>query len=169
MNPTIVRYSTIVSPIGRLLLTSNGSALTGLYMEPHTGGPEPGPAWVRDDGATRAAAEQLTAYFEGGLQQFNLPLELRGTEFQRNVWTMLRAIPFGTTLTYTEVAERAGAPGAVRAVGAAIGRNPVSIVVPCHRVIGSNGKLTGYAGGLDRKRWLLAHEGSAGFFQGMAS
>jgi methylated-DNA-[protein]-cysteine S-methyltransferase len=166
-----VRYTVVNGPIGDLLLTSDGASLTGLYLEAHKGGPVSGPGWTRDDDGLvmRDAAAQLAAYFAGDREEFTLGLVLRGTEFQRTVWNALRAIPFGTTVSYAELARRVGAPEAVRAVGAAVGRNPLSIIVPCHRVVGSNGKLTGYAGGLDRKRWLLTHEGAAGFLQGIAS
>ena len=102
--------------------------------------------------------DQLRAYFAGELLEFELPLRMKGTEFQRLVWKELTNIPFGTTISYAEQARRIGRPGAARAVGAANGRNPISIVVPCHRVIGANGTLTGYGGGLDRKQWLLDHE-----------
>jgi methylated-DNA-[protein]-cysteine S-methyltransferase len=149
-----VYYLHIPSPIGELLLTSNGTALTGLYMEPH----EVGDGWKRDDGVLQLAAEQLRAYFAGDLRDFDLPLSLSGTEFQRRVWTALRGIPYGETISYGELARRIGRPSASRAVGAANGCNPISIIVPCHRVIGADGTLTGYGGGLDRKRWLLGHE-----------
>jgi methylated-DNA-[protein]-cysteine S-methyltransferase len=149
-----VYYDVLSTPIGDLLLTSDGTALTGVHMEPHT----IGPGWQRDDRLLRPAAEQLRAYFASELREFDLPVTLRGTDFQRRVWTELRAIPFGTAISYGELARRIGQPTASRAVGAANGRNPVAIIVPCHRVIGANGTLTGYGGGLDRKRWLLRHE-----------
>jgi len=153
-----MNYSTIASPIGNLLFTWEDDALTGVYMESHKGGPTPTEQWRRDDTGMAAVREQLAAYFAGSRQRFALPLLLRGTEFQRRVWDALLAIPFGTITTYAEIAQGIGATKAVRAVGTAVGRNPISIIVPCHRVIGSNGSLTGYAGGLDRKRWLLGHE-----------
>jgi len=102
--------------------------------------------------------QQLTEYFDGKRREFNLPLDLQGTDFQKSVWTQLVKIPFGQTTAYREIANAVNNPKAVRAVGAANGRNPVSIIVPCHRIIGSNGTLTGYAGGLARKAWLLKHE-----------
>lgn len=154
-----VTYSVLESPIGRLLLLSDGVALSGVYMESHKRGPLPGPHWQRDDRSLASVADQLRAYFAGELRQFDLPLALRGTKFQLRVWNALRAIPFGHTQSYAEVADRIGAPRSVRAVGAAVGRNPISIIVPCHRVVGSDGGLTGFAGGLARKSWLLAHEG----------
>jgi O-6-methylguanine DNA methyltransferase len=106
----------------------------------------------------RAAAEQLDQYFAGARRRFDLPLDLPGTPFQQRVWQALSEIPFGETLSYGQLAARIGKPGAARAVGLANNRNPISIIVPCHRVIGADGSLTGYGGGLDRKRWLLAHE-----------
>jgi methylated-DNA-[protein]-cysteine S-methyltransferase len=153
-------YSTCPSPFGDLFLISDGDALTGLYLPQHGDrpayGPEPG--WLRDDAAFREVRNQLCAYFEGELIEFEIPLHLEGTDFQLRVWQELMSIPYGTTISYAEQAQRIGRPGAARAVGAANGRNPISIVVPCHRVIGANGTLTGYGGGLDRKQWLLEHE-----------
>jgi methylated-DNA-[protein]-cysteine S-methyltransferase len=150
----------MVSPIGPLLLTSDGAALTGVYMTDHEHGPVIGKDWVED--GTRAplseAARQLAAYFAGDRTEFDLPLAPAGTEFQKRVWDELTRIPYGLTVSYGEIAERIGNPKGVRAVGLANGRNPISIVVPCHRVIGANGKLVGYGGGLPRKEWLLAHE-----------
>jgi methylated-DNA-[protein]-cysteine S-methyltransferase len=151
-------YSQISSPIGDLLLVSNGAALTGVYMQCHQRGPEFGDEWRRDDALLGSAREQLRAYFDGELREFDLSLAARGTEFQRRAWDELCRIPFGTTISYAELARRLGQPTATRAVGAANGRNPISIIVPCHRVIGANGTLTGYGGGLDRKEWLLRHE-----------
>ena len=116
---------------------------------------------VRDARAAAPAMEALRAYFEGRSSEFALPLAARGTAFQRAIWRALLDIPAGCTASYGEVARAAGFPGAARATGAAIGRNPVAILVPCHRVIGADGTLTGYASGLDRKRWLLAHEARA--------
>jgi methylated-DNA-[protein]-cysteine S-methyltransferase len=161
MNVDRVVYAVVESPIGDLLLTSDGEALTGLYLESHKGGPERDERWHRDDAALNPAREQLSAYFAGESRSFDLRLDSRGTEFQRRVWDALRAVPFGETVSYAELARRIGAPRAVRAVGAAVGRNPISIVVPCHRIIGSDGDLTGYAGGLASKRWLLEHERTA--------
>jgi methylated-DNA-[protein]-cysteine S-methyltransferase len=153
-------YSLFASPIGELLLTSDGDALTGLHMVICRGkpaaGPEPG--CRRDDSALRLVREQLSAYFARELRDFELPLRMDGTPFQRRVWDELRRIPFGGTCSYTELARRIGQPGASRAVGSANGRNPIAIVVPCHRVIAADGTLGGYGGGLDRKEWLLEHE-----------
>jgi methylated-DNA-[protein]-cysteine S-methyltransferase len=151
-------YHHIPSPIGTLLLVSNGDALTGLYMTDHAGGPEPQADWRHDETRFSAASAQLIAYFAKELHEFNLPLAPAGTDFQNKVWHELRRISFGETISYGELARRINQPAASRAVGRANGQNPISIIVPCHRVIGANGTLTGYGGGLDRKRWLLEHE-----------
>jgi methylated-DNA-[protein]-cysteine S-methyltransferase len=153
-----VTFSVVASPIGELLLTWDGRTLTGLYLESHKRGPVPDGHWRRDDAAATRVAEQLAAYFAGERRRFDVPTAPRGSEFQRRVWEALATIPFGATISYAELARLVGAPGSARAVGAAVGRNPISIVVPCHRVVGSDGGLTGYAGGLERKRWLLEHE-----------
>ena len=157
-------YSLRPSPFGELLMLGNGQALTALYMPPHRHAPQLGtPAsqdWRRDDGLFREAWLQLDAYFDGQLHDFDLPLAATGTAFQQRVWQALLEIPFGETRSYGQLAQHLGTPGASRAVGLANGRNPLSIIVPCHRVIGANGSLTGYGGGLERKRWLLAHEQS---------
>ena len=149
------------SPIGELLLVGDGQALTGLYLIPDR---PPAPAIradaPRDPDALRPAAEQLEAYFAGELTAFDLPLAPSGTPFQRAVWDALLTIPYGETVSYGEIARQIGDPSAVRAVGTANGRNPISIVIPCHRVIGADGSLTGYGGGLERKRALLALEAS---------
>ena len=150
---------TIQSPIGAIVITSDGDAVTGIYMN----GPPKGFAGDLVDGTTttpvlRAASDQLHAYFRRELTDFDLPLAAAGSEFQQAVWSQLRRIPYGRTASYGELARRVGNEKASRAVGLANGRNPISIVVPCHRVIGSNGKLTGYAGGMAAKRWLLEHE-----------
>ena len=147
----------ITSPIGMLTITSNGSALTQLLIarDDETDLDLVAP---ETDAVLAAAREQLDAYFDMRLTRFDLPLEPRGTDFQRRVWESLRVIPFGETISYAELARRIDNPKAVRAVGAANGRNPLMIVVPCHRVIGADGSLTGFGGGIDRKRWLLDHE-----------
>lgn len=152
--------STCASPLGRIVLTSDGASLTGLYLERARVGPtDETDREVRDDAAPFAETKrQLAAYFAGTLTEFDLPLAPSGTPFQRRVWEALRAIPYGETISYAELAGLVGAPGAARAVGAANGRNPISIVVPCHRVVGSGGALTGYSGGLDRKAALLEFE-----------
>ncbi len=155
-------YSLRPSPFGELLLLGDGTALNALYMPPHRHAPQldtpDSRDWQRDDCLFDQAATQLAAYFAGELQAFDLPLAAGGTAFQQRVWAALKEIPFGQTWSYGQLALHIGAPGASRAVGLANGRNPLSIVVPCHRVIGANGSLTGYGGGLERKRWLLAHE-----------
>jgi methylated-DNA-[protein]-cysteine S-methyltransferase len=148
------------SPIGRLLLTSDGTALTGLYMEPSRKA-QSTDGWTETAAAEPLAAtlRQLAEYFGGTRREFDLPLRPQGTEFQKRVWRELTEIPYGTTWSYGQLAKRIDNPSASRAVGLANGRNPISILVPCHRVIGADGSLTGYGGGLERKRWLLAHEG----------
>lgn len=154
-------YTTIDSPIGRLLLHSDGAALTGLYMDVPAHLPRGMDAWVEDrnTGPLPETIRQLGEYFAGRRREFDLPWRLHGTEFQQRVWNALMEIPYGSTWSYGELAKRLGNPKASRAVGLANGRNPISILVPCHRVIGADGSLTGYGGGLERKRWLLAHEG----------
>ena len=153
------------TPIGRLLLVgepdgAGGTRLAGIYMEQHRHGPVVDPSWAEDAAALGEVARQLDEYFDGSRTTFDLPLAPAGTPFQRRVWDELTRIPWGTTVTYGELATRAGHPGASRAVGSAVGRNPISIVVPCHRVVGADGTLTGYAGGVARKAYLLALEGA---------
>jgi len=157
----LTTYTYFDSPIGRLLLQSDGSALTGLYMDVPSRPPPGMHEWVEDANARPlpAAVQQLEEYFSGRRREFDLPLRSDGTEFQQRVWTALTEIPYGVTWSYGELARRIGNPNASRAVGLANGRNPISILVPCHRVIGADGSLTGYGGGVERKRWLLAHEG----------
>ena len=153
---TIITRS-IDSPIGALLLVGDGERLHGLYMTNH----RPAPVFdgaTADDDAFAEPARQLDEWFAGRRTAFDLPTEARGTPFQHRVWDVLLEIPFGRTMSYGEVATRAGRPGSARAVGHAVGRNPLSIVVACHRVVGRDGKLTGYAGGLERKRFLLELE-----------
>ena len=150
------------SPIGDLVITASASGLTGVWFP----GKGPVAAARLDDERGPASAllarasEQLAEYFAGTRTTFDLPLDAGGTAFERRVWDALRTIPYGTTLSYSELARRLGDPRATRAVGAANGKNPIPIIVPCHRVIGANGALTGFGGGLDRKRWLLEHEGA---------
>ncbi len=156
-------YTYADGALGRMLLTSDGRALTGLYfvgqkyqaMPPEERADEPHAepfAQVR---------EELAEYFTGARRRFDLALAPEGTPFQRGVWRALAAIPFGATITYLALAHSLGAPRSLRAVAAAVGRNPISVLIPCHRVIGSDGSLTGYAGGLERKRNLLALEAAA--------
>jgi methylated-DNA-[protein]-cysteine S-methyltransferase len=154
-------YTEIDSPIGPLLLKTDGEALTAIYMDVPNRPPRDLDECVRDAGAgpLPQAARQLEEYFKGERREFDLPLRMHGTEFQRRAWQSLREIPYGETRSYGEQAKRIGNPNASRAVGLANGRNPIPIVVPCHRVIGADGSLTGFGGGIERKRWLLAHEG----------
>jgi methylated-DNA-[protein]-cysteine S-methyltransferase len=161
---TWVSFCHIDSPIGRLTLTSNGTALTGLYMAVASK-PLPRTAdWVMDPtiAPLPQAVRQLGEYFAGERRKFDLPLYMHGTEFQRQVWQQLTEIPFGETWSYGQLAKRLDNPSACRAVGLANGKNPIAIIVPCHRVIGADGSLTGFGGGLPRKQWLLAHEGQRG-------
>ena len=167
---TTTVYDTIATPVGELLLIAAGDALIGIRFDLDGAGHRPAADWRRagdggsaGDGAERvlaAARAQLEAYFAGALTAFDLPLAARGTPFQERVWRALRDIPYGDAISYAELARRIGEPAAVRAVGHANGRNPLPLVVPCHRVIGANGSLTGFAGGIERKRWLLEHEGA---------
>jgi len=154
------------SPIGELVITASDAGVSGVYfptsrhvpplygVERGTGGE--GPASV----VLARVYEQLTQYFAQSRTAFDLPLDPPGTAFQRRVWSALRTIPYGTTVSYSELARRLGDVRATRAVGAANGKNPIPIIVPCHRVVGARGELTGFGGGLDRKRWLLEHEGA---------
>jgi methylated-DNA-[protein]-cysteine S-methyltransferase len=148
---SVDRMHCIETPIGRLWLATAGDGLGSIAFH--------GPAGATsDDALLREAEEQLSAYFAGELTRFDLPLSPRGTDFQRRVWDAVAAVPYGTTTTYSRLAAAIGSPRAIRAVGAANGRNPLPIVVPCHRVIGASGALTGYGGGRDVKRALLALE-----------
>ena len=171
---------TIPSPVGDLVLTASETGLTGVYfptsrkqphslhrVSPHRVTPSsPRSARGRVSGrrgtndVLNRVAAQLEEYFAGTRTTFDLPLEPSGTDFQLSVWELLRKIPYGVTTSYGELARRLGDPKATRAVGAANGANPIPIIVPCHRVVGSKGELTGFGGGLDRKRWLLEHEGA---------
>ncbi|HEU0199388.1 MAG TPA: methylated-DNA--[protein]-cysteine S-methyltransferase [Burkholderiaceae bacterium] len=157
---TAVFYCRIDSPIGELVLTSNGEALTQVIMQSERRGSRLAriDGWRRDDARLAAARAQLAAYFAGELQNFDLALAADGTVFQHRVWAALRAIPYGATASYGDIARRIGQPSASRAVGLANGSNPIPIIVPCHRVIGANGSMTGFGGGIERKRWLLTHE-----------
>jgi len=153
-------YSYIDSPLGRVLLTSDGDSLTGLHLEGQKHEPQPDNDWTRDDALLlfAATATQLAEYFAGTRSSFDLPVAPMGTPFQQEVWRLLQEIPYGARISYGDIAREMGRPQAARAVGAAVGRNPVSIIVPCHRVVGSDGSLTGYAGGLERKTTLLELE-----------
>jgi methylated-DNA-[protein]-cysteine S-methyltransferase len=148
------------SPVGPLVLVAQDDALAALHMHEQRHLPDPATYGAPDDGALPAVGEQLDAYFAGQLTSFDVPLHLEGTPFQLRVWSALREIPYGRTASYGELAARIGRPTASRAVGMANGRNPIAIIVPCHRVVGSDGRLVGYGGGVDRKRRLLALEGA---------
>ena len=176
MSTTFTRFA---SPLGELVLTASDTALTGVYFPTSSYGAPPGAPPLRDaergsgagvgredDGHSPAsellarACRQLAEYFARARTTFDLPLDPPGTAFQRRVWDALRTIPYGATTSYSELSRRLGDPNATRAVGAANGKNPIPIIVPCHRVVGARGELTGFGGGLDRKRWLLEHEGA---------
>lgn len=157
-------YTLVDSPIGELLLAGDGRALHGLWMQDGDrgwAGRLPKGDWRRADEPFAAVRDQLGEYFAGERTAFDVPLVMDGTPFQRLVWAALREIPYGETTSYGELARRLGRPGGARAVGLANGRNPISIVVPCHRVIGASGNLTGFGGGLSRKRLLLDLESPA--------
>ena len=163
---TSVITTSIDSPVGTLTLSAADGFLTGMYMDGQRHVPAGGVQGGRDDAWFADVASQLDAYFDGDLTSFDIPIRLEGTDFQRKVWSHLQDIPYGETISYGELARRVGSPKASRAVGLANGRNPVAIIVPCHRVIGANGQLTGYGGGLERKTWLLDHESSHGTLDG---
>lgn len=156
---TTLRFRTMESPVGLLTLAGRNGKLMHLRMVDQTYEPSR-EGWEADDAAFPDAVDQLSEYFAGDRTEFTLELDMAGTQFQRRVWEALRAIPYGETCTYGEIARQIGTPGAFRAVGLANGHNPIGIIVPCHRVIGANGSLTGYGGGLDRKRALLELEKS---------
>lgn len=158
-------YTIVKSPVGKLLLTGNGESLTGLDFQEGPHPFKPKRDWVQDDARFAQVVKQLKAYFAGDLKQFDLPLAPRGTDFQMGVWKALRSIPYGETISYGQLADQIGNPRAVRAVGGANGKNPIAIIVPCHRVIGSDGTLTGFGGGLPIKEALLRLEGSQQAFQ----
>lgn len=153
-----LRTTTLPSPLGPLRLFDRGNGLCGLYFPEHRRAPAFTDA-VEDPPRFEHVRHGLASYLDGDATTFEVDLDLQGTDLQVRVWEQLLRVPHGEITTYGEVARRIGRPSAVRAVAAAIGRNPVSIVVPCHRVVGADGRLTGYAGGLERKRWLLHHEG----------
>ncbi len=153
-----MKYRLFDSPVAPLLLAGDDEGLRFVLFSRGRQSAQPPPDWQPDRGSLREAVRQLTAYFAGKLRSFDLPLAPRGTVFQQQVWRALQQIPYGETASYGELAKRIGNPNAVRAVGLANGANPISIIIPCHRVIGSNGSLTGYGGGLPIKRALLALE-----------
>jgi methylated-DNA-[protein]-cysteine S-methyltransferase len=146
-------YTTVSSPIGELMLCGDDESLTALHLPGHWAKPAAG--WRRDDARFADVARQLEEYFAGERTTFDVRLRMQGGPFEREVWEELLRIPYGETTSYGDIAQRVGKPHASRAVGAANGRNPIAIIVPCHRVIGSDGSLTGYGGGLERKRALL--------------
>lgn len=163
-----VLYTYLESPIGPLLLAGDGLRLSKVGLPNGKGRVAPHDDWRRDDEQFFETRAQLTAYFAGELRTFDLQLTPTGSPFQLSVWRALGTIPFGATVSYGEIANRIGRPSASRAVGAANGANPIPIIVPCHRVIGASGALTGFGGGIETKRWLLAHEqgGKRGDLQG---
>ena len=151
-------HTVLDSPLGPLTLLGTDGALTGLYLRERRYPPDPACFGAPDPTPFGECVAQLRAYFAGELTDFDVALAPAGTPFQQRVWAALREIPYGQTVTYAQLADRIGRPTAARAVGLANGRNPISIIVPCHRVVGSTGALTGYGGGLENKAWLLAHE-----------
>ncbi len=153
-------YTEIESPIGELLLTADGGGLIGINFQRGPDSIEAEKDWIADDRPFAEVIAQLNGYFAGELKEFDLQIGLKGTEFQVAVWEALRAIPYGETISYGELADRIGNPKAVRAVGGANGKNPIPVIVPCHRVIGSDGSLTGFGGGLPIKEALLKLEGA---------
>jgi methylated-DNA-[protein]-cysteine S-methyltransferase len=155
-NATTV-FTTMPSPVGPRTLVGDGDDLVGLYFEGDANG-TPRPDWVRDDRRLRPVVTQLKEYFAGERTRFDLRLAPQGTAFQKAVWAALLRIPFGETASYGDIARAIGKPAATRAIGGANHRNPIAIVIPCHRVIGADGSLTGYGGGLDTKRLLLELE-----------
>jgi methylated-DNA-[protein]-cysteine S-methyltransferase len=153
-------YETHASSVGELLLVGTADHLTGLYLARRRHLPALDPDWARSPARFAHECSQLDEYLAGERRIFEIPLRIDGTHFQRAVWSALLDIAWGTTTTYAAIARSLGRPRAARAVGAAVGRNPISIVVPCHRVLGADGSLTGYGGGIETKRWLLRHESS---------
>ena len=158
------QHTVIDSPYGPLTLVADDGVLCGVYMQNQRHRPPEETFGSRDERPFAEAEEQLEAYFAGRLTEFTLPLRLHGTPFQRRVWEHLRTIPYGETRTYGRLATTLGNPRASRAVGLANGRNPIGIIIPCHRVVGTNGSLTGYGGGLDRKQRLLDFEAGTALF-----
>jgi len=156
MNETLT--ASIESPVGPLTMVARDGVLTNVSMHDQRHALPPPDDAVTDDAWFKSIAEQFDAYFAGELSTFDIEMDLVGTPFQRRVWSQLCEIPYGATVSYGELAQRIDSPKASRAVGLANGRNPIAIIVPCHRVIGADGSLTGYGGGLQRKTWLLEHE-----------
>ena len=156
-------YDLYESPQGEILLAATGAGLSGVYFSGQQYFPEQQSEWRRDDQnpLLRQAKQELAEYFAGARKRFEVALDPSGTPFQRAIWNAISGVAYGETISYGELARRAGAAGRARAAGAATGRNPIGIIVPCHRIVGANGSLTGYAGGLERKRALLALEAGA--------
>jgi methylated-DNA-[protein]-cysteine S-methyltransferase len=157
-----LKYTTLDSPIGELLLLGDGQTLHGLYMQGGRKRASISAAWEHAPDEFAAARAQLREYFAGERTSFDVQLEMHGGDFERRVWRALQDIPYGETVSYGEIARRVEQPHAARAVGLANGRNPIAVIVPCHRVIGADGSLTGYGGGLERKRLLLELESGQG-------
>jgi methylated-DNA-[protein]-cysteine S-methyltransferase len=153
-----VTHTIAGSPVGDLTLVAEDGRLTGVYFPHHWYRPDPATFGDRDDAGFGEVKRQLTEYFAGQREQFDLPLGARGDDFQEQVWAQINAIPYGHTVTYGDIAKEIGGGVLAKDVGTAVGRNPLSVIVPCHRVVGKDGKLTGYAGGLARKRFLLQLE-----------
>jgi methylated-DNA-[protein]-cysteine S-methyltransferase len=160
----VVYFDCMSSRLGEMVLASDGDALSGAWFDGQRHQPQIGPDWQRQPGLAvlRRAAAELAEYFAGERFAFDVPLAPSGTPFQRELWRAIAGVPYGETIAYRELAARAGRPASIRAAGAATGRNPLSIIVPCHRIVGADGALTGYAGGLARKRALLALERATG-------
>ncbi len=158
----MTRFARIATPLGPMLAVAQDASLAALDFTDANYAPAIDPEWIEDPAwpSLRDCAAQLADYFAGKRQCFDLPVAPRGTPFRQRVWREIAKVPYGATITYAELALRAGAPGSARAAGAATGRNPLAIVVPCHRIVGTSGALTGYAGGLPRKERLLALEGA---------
>jgi methylated-DNA-[protein]-cysteine S-methyltransferase len=154
-------HTTIDSPLGELTLVAEDGSLTGVYFPHHWYKPDPDTFGPRADTGFEDATVQLAEYFAGDRTRFDLAVEPRGDEFQRQVWDLIAATPYGRTVTYGDLAREIGGPATPQDVGAAVGHNPLSVIVPCHRVVGKDGRLTGYAGGLARKRFLLDLEGAS--------
>jgi methylated-DNA-[protein]-cysteine S-methyltransferase len=158
---TDLLYTKLDSPIGELLMVGDGHSLHGLYMQEGRTGIKVRACWQEAEQPFIAASTQLAEYFEGRRSSFDVPLAMIGSAFERRVWSALQEIPYGESTSYGELARRIDEPGAARAVGVANARNPIAVIVPCHRVIGADGSLTGYGGGLVRKRFLLDLEAGA--------
>ncbi len=156
----MIWYDMFATPVGTLTVVADAQGLRQVRFEAPDGMPAADEHWQRAPDRLQAARSQLLEYFAGARREFDLPLHAVGTVFQQRVWAALQRIPFGTTASYRDVATAVQVPAAVRAVGAANGRNPLPIIVPCHRVIGADGRLVGFSAGLERKRWLLEHEGA---------